>query len=478
MASPALAGAGAASPRADGGSQPPAERESWAYWLLASAVAAAYATAFLGTFQFDDWRAIVNEPRVQSIHAWWGSMPGIRPLLKASYAVNWASGLGLGGFHAVNVGIHLANAFLAYSLFRRLGPPRPGAALLGALLFALHPAQTEAVTYLSGRSSSLSAAFALASVVTWLARGGPRPRLARAVSPLLLLASLLVKESAIVLPLSLVLLEAAFGPRPLRLRAVLRSTAAHWIVLGLWLAAFLASPTYQQMFERSLRLRPPGANVLTHVHGLAWLSEQVLRFDLLNADPALPVLRTLTPTVAIEGAALLSALGLGLLGRRRPLGFAVSWFLLWLPASGWLLPRAEAASDRQLYLALLGPAWLAGRAIASLSPRLRVATAAGLVAWLGCATAARSLVYSDEVRFWEDVVEKSPENARAYNNLGFALARRGDAPRAEGAFLRALEVDPTLARARVNLRLLQEGEPLAPASPGEERRLPRPSPSR
>jgi hypothetical protein len=93
---------------------------------------------------------------------------GVRPLLKASYTLNWTLGPGIFGFHLVNIGVHALNAVLLYWVGRELcgrwagegrGELFSGAALAAALLFALHPAQTEAVTYVSGRSSSLMASF-------------------------------------------------------------------------------------------------------------------------------------------------------------------------------------------------------------------------------------------------------------------------------------------------------------------------------
>ena len=150
-------------------------------------------------------------------------MPGIRPLLKLSFAANHASGLGLAGFHAVNVALHAANA---RPRARAAAPAR------GALRAAGHaarprparrdapvrppPRQTEAVTYVSGRSASLAATFVLASAVLHLAGrdGGPRPRLARALSPLLLACGLATKELAIALPAALVAIEAADLRRP------------------------------------------------------------------------------------------------------------------------------------------------------------------------------------------------------------------------------------------------------------------------
>jgi hypothetical protein len=155
--------------------------------LLFAAALAAYGNAFFGAFQFDDFNVIVHHGAVHSLGAWWDSMPGIRPLLKLSYALSWsAGGGGTYAFHAVNVMLHAVNVLLVWhvlrALFERMGVGGDGfAAFVGALLFALHPAHTEAVTYISGRSTSMMAFFYLASVLAYL-RGAPRW-----VSPLLFL---------------------------------------------------------------------------------------------------------------------------------------------------------------------------------------------------------------------------------------------------------------------------------------------------
>lgn len=455
--------------------------------LVLVAVAAAYASAFAGAFQFDDWNVVVRDPRVLSLGAWWAGMPGIRPLLKLSYALNHASGLGLAGFHAVNVALHATNALLALALLTRLearvaapgAPPGP-APLVAALLFALHPAQTEAVTYVSGRSASLAAAFALASAVVHLAgRDGWRPGLARALSPALLACALGAKELAVVLPVVLVVLELADDRAPASLRGALRATAGHWLVVTAGLAIFARSPTYGRLVAESLALRGAWANVVTHLHGLAWLAGQVVRPDLLDADPVLAAAAHLDAAAVLAALALAAAVltGLALLRLRPAEAIALLWTILWLPPAGFLLPRPEPANDRQLYLALLGPAWLAARAVVALasarSARGRAPAArwgiaavavAGLVA-LGAATVSRNAVYRDEVRFWEDALARSPGNSRALNNLGVALAARCRTADAEAALVRAAAVAPGDYLPRVNLRLLREGEPLGDGEP-------------
>lgn len=234
------------------------------------------------------------------------------------------------------------------------------------------------------------------------------------------------------------------------------------------------------MTAHAAALRGPLDNLRVHLDGLGWLAGQVLRPDRLLADPGRAAAAGPWWPAALAGLALLAALVLGLLALRagspagrRAAGLAALWWIAWLPLSGWLLPRPEAANGRQAYLALLGPAWLLARWLAAgpaAAGRRRVAAAAlaaALVAGLGALTARRSLVYADEVTFWADVARQVPGHARALNNLGMALSAACRLEEAAEAFEAALEADPGHARARVNLWLLRQGEP-----PGERRGAP------
>jgi len=434
-----------------------------------AAVALAYANALGAAFQFDDWNVIVADARVQSLAAWWEGMPGIRPLLKLTYALNHGSGFGPAGFHAVNVVVHAGCALLVLALLRRWpgdAGPVGTAALVAALLFALHPVQTEAVTYASGRSSSLAAFFCLASLVAWL-RGQDGSRVASVASPLLFAAALATRETAVVLPLALVLWAATAGGR--RGLGVLRGTGAHWAVLALAAAAAALVPDYHRFFATSLGVREPLAQVLTQADALRRLAGQMLWPAGLNADPALPVAVTPSPAHVVTLLGVAGLLVAALVGRRRhpAVAFGVLWFFLWLAPTNSLLPRLDVVNDRQLYLALAGPAWLAGRALAALAGRRRVAAAVVatvLLVALGVATLGRNAVYRDEVAFWSDVAVKAPGNARAHNNLGYALALAGRDADAERAFLRAMALDPGNARAGVNLALLRSGLLRPPAT--------------
>ncbi len=417
--------------------------------LLFAAALAAYGNAFFGSFQFDDFNVIVRQGAVHSLGAWWDSMPGIRPLLKLSYALSWsAGGGGTYAFHAVNIMLHAANVLLVWqvlrTLFERMGVGGEGfAAFAAALLFALHPAHTEAVTYLSGRSSSMMAFFYLASLLAYL-RGAPRW-----VSPALFLAALATKEVAVTLPFALLLCEALDVRRPFDLRAALRRQALHWGVLGLGLALMAALPRYREMLEASLALRPFADQLALQTGAIARHVGVLILAVPPNIDPQVAAV----PPIA--GLAVIAAIAVGCaLLRVQPwYALALLWFFLHLAPTNSLLPRLDAVNDRQLYLASIGPLALAGLAL-SLMPRGRVALAAALALVLAVGTVLRNRDYRSEVALWTETARLSPGKARAFNNLGFALQQAGRPEEARAAYERALALDPEHVPARINLQLL------------------------
>ncbi len=451
----------------------PAVTDTGTRWLppllIVLAVGIVYANALQASFQFDDWDVIVRDPRVQSLSAWWQAMPGMRPLLKLSYALNHASGFGVRGFHAVNILIHTVNGLLILYLMQHLerqsGHRSGGLALAAALIFVLHPVQTEAVSYASGRSTSLSTLFALASIAVWVAGRSAQRHAALymyVASPLLMLMGIASKESAVMVPAVLLLWAAADVSQPLCWRQIWRQSALHWALLLVALSVALLLPAYQHFLNTSLATRPVGENLIAQLHGIGYLLGQLLNIDRLNADPALPVQTTLDTDGALILVGIVIAAGMALGNLRRfPLpAFAVLWFLLWMAPGNSLLARLDLVNDRQLYTALAGPALLLAAAIHRLGRQQRYLAIIALSAVLlltGFATHLRNAVYRDEVGFWREVIAQSPHNARAFNNLGVALAAECDLARAEAAWRRALAADPGYVRAAVNLRLLEQG---------------------
>jgi tetratricopeptide (TPR) repeat protein len=139
--------------------------------------------------------------------------------------------------------------------------------------------------------------------------------------------------------------------------------------------------------------------------------------------------------------------------RRRPwLGFGILWFFLHLAPTNSLVARYDLASDRALYLALIGPALILGVSLGSWRQWRDATNAAiALVLLLGVATFVRNLDYASEVALWEATVRASPSKPRAWNNLGYARQQAGDLAGARTAYERALALGPDYARARINL---------------------------
>jgi tetratricopeptide (TPR) repeat protein len=279
-----------------------------------------------------------------------------------------------------------------------------------------------------------------------------------------------VKESAVAVPAALMLWRATDPSRPAGVRDLLRISALHWLALFVALAAALALPAYRHLLATSLATRTPGENLVAQVHAVLYLLGQIVRIDRLNADPALPAITQLDPKGLLGAVVLVAIPVLAFAKRRRaPIAaFAILWTALWLLPTNSLLARLDLVNDRQAYGALVGPALLVALGLRALAARSRSGLAlAGLAlvvlsVGLGVATHRRNAIYGDEVVFWQAVIEASPGNARAFNNLGIALAARCDEAGAIRAWRQALALDPAFVRAAVNLRLALEGA--APSS--------------
>ncbi|MEP7180648.1 MAG: tetratricopeptide repeat protein [Betaproteobacteria bacterium] len=436
------------------------ERSAWL--VTAGAVALAWATATGTVFQYDDFRVVVDNPDVHSWAAWLASMPGIRPLTKASFTLNWTLSPAAAGFVAFNAMCHAASALLVLALVRRWLPAlapgmhRPGlAALVAALVFALHPAQTEAVTWIAGRSVALSGCLYLAALLAWERAGdAPRPGARIALSAALYAGALAARETAWTLPFAVVLVETARGES---FRSGCRRALPLFGVLAAALAAMAASPVYRRLLATSLDVRDPVANLFAQVEGISYLVTHPLLTLRVNFDPDLAAPATADAQWWLAATLIAVAIGSGFAQlRRRPwLGLAPLWFLLHLVPTNGPIARYDLANDRQLYLALVGPALVAGIVVARMRPAVVGGiAAAALVAALGIATFARNADYASEIALWEATARASPAKARPWNNVGWAHQQAGDLVRARAAYERALELDPFYFRARGNLDAL------------------------
>ncbi|MDX2165975.1 MAG: tetratricopeptide repeat protein [Deltaproteobacteria bacterium] len=473
--------------------------------LLCVTTLIAYAPSFLVPFQFDDYGRLANNEPLQNGQLWAALTWLGNTRLLSSWTL-WLDYQLYGdqpvGYHLLNLTLHLSAACGVFALAVALcATPRlrgrwtPRGALVlatvAALVFALHPLQTEAVTYIIQRAAVMAAAFYVWAVVCYV-RGRNRaaagaPAAARRLyltSAGLGVAALLSKENAATLPFVLLAAEWIFVARPRR-RAVLAG-AVVLLALALALVAMKAAMwnplladgtprfTFAQRMVLSvsgygtgstLTATPPAATyALTQALVLPrYLVLLVLPWG-LNVDPDV-AWQTAPSAAVLGGAALVVGLMLAAVAaaRRAPvIGFGLWWLLLALSIESSVIPLADAMAERRLYLAMPGVGLIAGTLAAGLwrrAPRPAALASGALITALAVLTFARLLVWQSPLTLWRDAADKSPGKARPWLNLGVAHSLEGRNDRAIDAYCRALALQPDddLTRENLELALMETG---------------------
>ena len=230
-------------------------------------------------------------------------MPGMRALLKLSFALNHEWHAGAAGFRAVNIalhagqrraGVHAAACDWAGGCAAGRDPRRAVLAAVAALVFALHPVQTESVTYIAGRSNVLMAQFRAAGFAG-LVEGQRHTSQGRCVAEFRVPpAAVATKESAAVLPLAFLLWSVTTLIRPAR--KLLRAVLPAFVLAFLLLAIGLVWMPYASLLATSLAERGMFANLAVQAQAVTWLAGQLLPFAQLNADPALEFASGIVPS--------------------------------------------------------------------------------------------------------------------------------------------------------------------------------------
>ena len=451
--------------------------------LLAAIVALAWANTWHAPFVFDDHASIVDNPTIRQLASFsWlnpphaaGETVGGRPVLNFSFALNYAvSGLGVWSYHALNTLIHAAAAFTLWSVLRRLPGCSAGVALATALLWALHPLQTAAVTYVVQRAESLAALFTLLTLHGFVryAGDGSRPTRWAVLSGFACLAGVGTKETAAVAPLLALLLGRAFfasdwrdtWQRHGRLYAALFST---WLVL-----AFLVWANRGRGGSAGWgTVVDPLAYALTQTWALVHYLRLVVWPSPLTFDYGMAVVEEAS-AVLVPASAVLALVALTFWAWRRRLAAGaagLAFFLLLAPSSSFIPVATQTIAEHRLYLPLAVPLVLLCVAAARLRARLQLPSVVGplvvatLATALGVATFARNEVYRSARTLWADTVAARDGNPRAHHNLGLALLAEGRRDEARQQFQRAVALQPTHAFAHFQLGVL------APSLPESER---------
>ena len=453
-------------------------------------VALIFANALVNGFVFDDHGHVLADRSFRSLH----NLPSIllssyRPLRDVSYAFDFAIwGDKPFGFHLTSLLFHLGNTVLVFFLMRRIiGQILP--ASLAALIFAIHPVQVDAVTYISGRRDVLFTLFYLASFLTYLKYRDAieRRRKARTLIFIgLFLAfwalSLMSKEMAASLPGFIFvwnfceLWDHDSGRWLRRFWNAFRRAFGRdkWF----YLAMCLAGPAYlwYQVAIKggSERARLSGfeywggsfyANALTAIRVHAWyLKQLVFPTPIVQYSDAFDVSTSIFDwrvilAIIVVGATLAAAFML--LNKERLLAFAIfSFFVLLLPVSQ-IIPHHELLADHYLYLPMmsfgLGVALIARKISARslIARRAVVATLTVALIVLAVMTVFRNTVYKNDLTLWKTNYEEAPNSLRAVSSLASQYATSYPARSAE-LYKRCIALNPSYAGAYISLAAMYQ----------------------
>jgi protein O-mannosyl-transferase len=356
--------------------------------VLVVAAALAYATSLSNPFLYDDQTAIVTNAQVRTLSPLSVALSpprdtpvAGRPLVNLSLAVNYAiGGLDVRSYHVTNVALHVLVALAFFAVVRRTlragGPKGPhpaasipealtqradGLALACALVWALHPLNSEVVNYVVQRTESMMALCYLTTLYcairAWAQPHGWGWRVAAVAACAAGMAS---KESMVTAPLMVLVYDRVFlypslGAALRERRALYIGLAATWLVLA---ALMLGEPRTSVGFATGVSPWTYFLNQMPIIARYLWLAVWPRP---LVVDYGMP--RPLTPMDVIVPGLLVVALGvvtLLALRRHRALGFLGVWFFVTLAPTSSVVPIAtEVGAERRMYLPLMALAVLA-----------------------------------------------------------------------------------------------------------------------
>jgi tetratricopeptide (TPR) repeat protein len=452
--------------------------------VLICAGALAYSNSLSGPFIIDDGVTIVDNPHIRQL---WPLSRALvtdrestvagRPLVNLSFAINYAvGGLDVGGYHLVNLVLHVLCALLLFGVVRRtlvlpslhLADRSTPIALATALLWLVHPLNTEAVDYVTQRTElMMGVCYLLTLYAAIRAHDSSRSSWWLVLAVVACGLGMACKESMVTAPVVVSLYDRIFheGTRRSRWRF-------HAALAATWLVLVALSWSGPRIHSAGLSA---GVGVWTYLLNQAVMIVRYLRLTLWPADLVLTYgyPRPLTLGNVLPAAMLVVAL-LGVtvvLLRLAPrVGFLGAWFFVTLAPTSSIVPIAtEVGAERRMYLPLMALVLLGVLALDWLTRQLPALTARPRrepVVWLvivatlatgcGLATRSRNQEYRSGLTMARTVLERWP-TGYAHLLLATEMITAGDHQSALGQ-LRQAVADAPRAEYALGEELMQAGE--------------------
>lgn len=465
----------------------------YAVLLLAGVAALVYANSLPNGFVFDDNQLILDNPAIRNVGQYlnilkWDAERPIplpsdrgtthRPVRAAVLALEYHFfGSNPLGYRTINILLHVLNGALVFVILRSLlGGPRP--ALLAALLFVVHPIQTDAVAYISGQRDLLFTAFYLAGFLCFVRFRATQQGRWLAVAALAYLLGLFSKEMTITLPVLCAVYDlichlpgrdpSVASPLTKSVWHALRGaiardkwlypTGAALLTLALFYFVFVANPSH----TRTLYGGGLGPTLNTSARIIVLYLKQLVFPLTLNADyshNAFPVSTSLGDPRGLLAGLLLAGTGYGLLRllrRNRWAAFGGLWFFITLLPVSQIIPHHELLAEHFLYLPSIGFCMIAGYAVErGLTIRRYAVTVAAVSATVLAVLAVRTVVrnrdWADELTLWTKTVQTAPQSSRARLNLAQSLKGKGRFQEAIEQFQAYSVIEPSSASGEIGM---------------------------
>lgn len=425
---------------------------------------AAYSNTFTGSFQFDDTINILENRFLYPFNfgKLWLYYPS-RFITNLSFAFNiYLAGFATWSFHALNLLIHILTSFMVFQVTRLiLHTPSvkdqiPSSqqnlfALVVALLFTTHPVQTEAVSYIVQRATSLATFFYLATLWMYLKARLEDARHYRLVF-LLIPVAMLTKEISFTLPFAILLTDLCFFPTSAsetiqkKLRRWIPFTIFLWIIPLIFITsaeslvrsggAMNILPTAYTKISRWDYLLTQFRVLRTYLRLLFFPVNQCFDYDYSLTSGW----KDLDSWIAFAFLFGILMLAFSLFKKNRLLSFAILWFFLTLSVESTIIPLPDLILEHRLYLPMFGFVLFLSFVLWTISKSAKIFTAISLIIVIAFSgmTYCRNQVWKDPFTLWQDVIKKSPHKWRAYCSLGIAYARENDLKNALLYFHKAL----------------------------------------
>ena len=440
-----------------------------------------YSNSFGASFHFDDELSIISNLSIRNLanlKGIWNFWP-TRFLTCLSIALNYHfQKFNVFGYHLFNLLIHLVSTILVWwFVLLTLSTPKIKQqkisqqanliAFFAGLIFLTHPIQTEAVTYIIQRATSLAALFYLACLNLYiksrlLEYEKPASRISKFYylgSLILAVMAMFTKEMAITLPLMVLLYEYSF---------LKTKKNIDWKKIAPFLITLLIIPLTMlitksaNLMEMRLESEPspgisPGNYLLTQFQVIVTYIRLIFLPINQNLDYDYPVAKSLleSPTLtSLLFLAIILFIAIRIFSKYRLVSFAIFWFFLTLLPESSIIPIKDLIFEHRLYLPMVGFSFFLVIVLyylfAKKSLGLLVAVLVILITCYSILTYKRNFIWKDEFSLWNDVIRKSPWKARAYSERGNAYKNKGNLEQAISDYNKALEIDPNYANAYNN----------------------------